>query len=139
MLRRALGCFAEERRMGQVALDALDLALCEVVAHGVWSAADPVSSELIAVAAAADHEWLSVSVTYGRSDVDHSVLALATLLADRVEAAGLVAGGRTRVLLEFALAPDAVTTDADEAGDHPVRGHGRARARPPHRPRTRRR
>ena len=114
LLRRALRCFAEERRMDPVALDALDLAHREVVAHGVASTAEAMADDLIAVAAAADHEWMSVSVTYGCSDVDHTVLALATLLADRVEAARLVAGGRRRVMLEFALVPDAMIV---EAGD----------------------
>ena len=116
MLRRALRCFATERRMGRVALDALDLALCEVVAHGVSSAADSMSDELIAVAAAADHEWVSVSVTYGRSDLDHTVLALATLSRTgwRFPRSSR---GRTRVLLEFALMPEAVIVDVVDVVD----------------------
>jgi hypothetical protein len=56
-------------------------------------------------------------VTYGRSDVDRTVLALATLQADRVETAELVAGQRTQVVLEFALVPDALVVAADDAGD----------------------
>lgn len=45
---------------------------------------------------------------YGRSDVDGTVLALAMLPADRVEAAVLVVGDRTQVLFGFPLVPHAV-------------------------------
>jgi hypothetical protein len=124
ILRRAVRCFAEERGMNPLALDALDLALCEVVAHGVWSAAEHRCDEPIGVDAAADPGWMSVWVTYCHSDVDHTVLPLASLLADRVETGGLVDGERSRVVLEFALVPDALIADADAAGDRRSSDHG---------------
>ena len=54
---------------------------------------------------------MSVRVTYGRSDVDGTVPALA-MLADRAEAAVLAAGDQTQVVLEFPLVPDALLVGA---------------------------
>jgi hypothetical protein len=115
VLRRALRGFAQERGMDPLVLDAVDLALLEVVEHGVLQAADHGVEARIALDAAADDEWISVWVTYGRSDLDQTVLPLATLLADRVETAPLAAGERSRVALEFALVPDAMVVGADDA------------------------
>jgi hypothetical protein len=123
-LRRALRHFAEDRGMDALALDALDLAVCEVVAHGVWAVADGWSDDAIVIDAAADHQSMSVWVTYGRSAVDDPVLPLAMLLADRVETAVLRPSERTRVILEFALVPDALLVDPDEAGACRVSSHG---------------
>ena len=114
ILRRALRRFAEERGMDPPALDALDLGLSEVVAHGILSAACHRCDERIVVDAAADDEWMSVWVTYGRS-ADHAVFPLATLLADRVETAAGRGGEQTRVILEFPLVPHALLVDANES------------------------
>lgn len=114
ILRRALRRFAEERGMEPLARDALDLGLSEVVAHGISSAAYYQWDDRIMIDAAADREWLSVWITYGRSDADHSVLPLATLLADRVETAPGGAGEQTRVILEFPLVPQRLLVDAND-------------------------
>jgi hypothetical protein len=119
ILRRALGRFAEECGMDPLARDAVDLALCEVVAHGIWSAAYHQCADLIVIDAAADREWMSVWVTYGRSDADYAVLPLATLVTEHVETASDPASERTRVILEFPLVPHALLADAAKAGAPP--------------------
>jgi hypothetical protein len=123
ILLRGVRHFAEDCGMDSRALEALDLALCEVVAHGVWAGARGWGDDRIVIDAAADRESMSVWVTYGPSDVDDADLPLATLLADRVETAVLRPGDRTRVILEISLVPGTVLMDPREADCGRLSGH----------------